>query len=37
MNHPAYQAIGVAGPQAVAQTDVAGLPGQDRISETNGP
>ena len=25
-----YQAIGVAGPQAVAQTDVAGLPGQDR-------
>ena len=25
-----YQTIGVAGPQAVAQTDVAGLPGQDR-------
>jgi len=25
-----YQAIGVASPQAVAQTDVAGLPGQDR-------
>jgi putative ABC transport system permease protein len=25
-----YQAIGVAGPQAVAQSDVAGLPGQDR-------
>ena len=25
-----YQAIGVAGPQAVAQADVAGLPGQDR-------
>ena len=25
-----YQAIGVAAPQAVAQTDVAGLPGQDR-------
>ena len=25
-----YQAIGVAGPQAVAQSDVAGVPGQDR-------
>jgi putative ABC transport system permease protein len=25
-----YQAIGVAGAQAVAQTDLAGLPGQDR-------
>jgi putative ABC transport system permease protein len=25
-----YQAIGVAAPQAVAQSDVAGLPGQDR-------
>jgi putative ABC transport system permease protein len=25
-----YQTIGVAGPQAVAQSDVAGLPGQDR-------
>jgi putative ABC transport system permease protein len=25
-----YRAIGVAGPQAVAQTDIAGVPGQDR-------
>jgi putative ABC transport system permease protein len=25
-----YQVIGVAGPQAVAQSDIAGLPGQDR-------
>ena len=32
-----YQAIGVAGPQAVAQTDVAGLPGQDRNNVLYGP
>ena len=30
LNEQWFQVIGVAGPQAVAQTDVAGVPGQDR-------
>jgi putative ABC transport system permease protein len=30
LNEQWFQVIGVAGPQAVAQSDVAGLPGQDR-------